>query len=131
MPIKIRDIPYRNGIKYFLIPDKSDHYEALYFGNEVFRLVDNESVILGDFTTHEVLRYMQIINGNKPEVILSTDYTLSYIQNVIDSGRSIYIIGNEIHPYYQRKYGITLNNLKSNYNFTQMGPINRLTMKKL
>ena len=131
MPIKIRDIPYRNGIKYFLIPDKSDHYEALYFGNEVFRLVDNESVILGDFTTHEVLRYMQIINGNKPEVILSTDYTLSYIQNVIDSGRSIYIIGNEIHPYYQRKYGITLNNIKSNYNFTQMGPINRLTMKKL
>ena len=46
MPIKIRNIPYRDSIKYFLLPDKSDHYEAFYFGNEVFRLVDNETLLI-------------------------------------------------------------------------------------
>ena len=131
VPITIRNIPYRDSLKYFLIPDKSDHYEAFYFGNEVFELADNESVILGDFTTHEVLRYMQKVNGKRPEVILSTDYTLSYIENVIDSGRSIYIIGNEIHPYYQQKHNVTLDDIKWNYDLIQMGPINQLIKKDI
>ena len=131
MPVKIRNIPFRDNIKYFLLPDKSGNYDARNFCEQVFQFSDKKSVILGDFTTHEVLRYMQKVNGIRPEVVLSSDYTFTHINNLIDSGWSVYIIGGDIHPYYLRKYALSSDDIEQNYNFVKMGPINKLTRKNL
>ncbi len=131
MPIKIRNIPFRDSIKYFLLPDKSGNYNASIFCKQVFQFADPKSVILGDFTSHEVLRYMQKVNGVRPEIVLSTDYTFTHINNLIDSGWSVYIIGSSIHPFYLSKYGLSSEDIRQNYNFVKMGPINKLIIKNL
>ncbi|MEW6455512.1 MAG: hypothetical protein AB1410_02190 [Acidobacteriota bacterium] len=57
--IKIRELSYRNNIRYFFIPDKSKEYGALNYSKEVFEEVEPNSIILVDFNPGMALLYYQ------------------------------------------------------------------------
>jgi hypothetical protein len=68
--VRTRTLPYRDNQTYFLNPNKRGYEGARRFGEEALRTVPPSAVIFADFTPFSVLRYLQVVEGMRPDVTL-------------------------------------------------------------
>jgi len=66
--VRARDLPYRDEARFFLTPSKRDDSSARRYGEEVFRIARPGSMIIADFTPEAVLRYLQVVEGRRPDL---------------------------------------------------------------
>ena len=124
-PINIRTIPYRDNIKFYYLPDKSQNYEALKYGSDIFNIVDKHSIIIGDFTVLMVLEYLQTFEnmgrGVELKYVDSNSWTSKRIVQLIENGKNVYICDIDD---YRGMYDIE--NLNLLYKFMNLGPIYKI-----
>jgi len=124
-PINIRTIPYRDNIKFYYLPDKSQNYEALKYGSDIFNIVDKHSIIIGDFTVLMVLEYLQTFEnmgrGVELKYVDSNSRTSKRIVQLIENGKNVYICDIDD---YRGMYDIE--NLNLLYKFMNLGPIYKI-----
>ncbi len=133
--IRIRQLPYRDSIGYFFLPDKRREYSARTYAWEVFDRVDKNAVILADFNPAMALIYGQKVLGQRPDIIIP-DFIDSIILASPDPVRDLSrLIEKYVHsrplfladtyePYYHIK------ELGQAYRVTPVGPLVRLQAKE-
>jgi hypothetical protein len=133
--INIRQLPYRDSIGYFFLPDKRWEYSAQTYVREVFSRADKNAVIITDFNPGMALIYCQKIYGQRPDITIpkfidsivhaSTDPVLDMtrmIEEYIHS-RPLYL-SDSYEPYYHvRELGLI-------YKITRVGPLIKVQGKK-
>ena len=121
-----RKLPYRDNVRFFLVPDKHAEYGAERFGREVFQIMEPNSIIICDFTPITVLRYYQKIHNERKDVWLKlVDFEpleLDFVDRHINQ-RPIYLADN-LEPDYN------IAKLKTKYDLVPIGPIIKIKQKK-
>lgn len=117
--VKARTLPYRDNTRFFLVPDKHKEYGSAKYGQEVFNLLEPNSIIIADFTPITVLRYYQKILGIRKDVTLKlVDFDpldIEFVDRNI-SKRPIFL-ANDLEPDYN------ISGLKTRYEIIPVGPI--------
>ncbi len=72
--VRARSLPYRDNDRYFLNPNKRGYDGAKQFAEHAFQVVPPGAVIFADSTPYTVLRYLQVIEGLRPDVLLRSAY---------------------------------------------------------
>jgi len=129
--LHIRSLPYRNNDEYFLNPNKRGYFGARRYAEEVYRIVEPDSMIIADFTPYAVLQYLQLVEKKRQDVELV--YTWPGARNPIGKGiveqnirkRPIYLVDIDDYP---DLYKTPV--LSKKYSFVKTGPIYRLVKKK-
>ncbi len=132
--INMRQLPYRDAIAFYFLPDKRWEYGAQAYAREVFRRADRDAVIITDFNPGMALIYCQKVFGQRPDITFPDfiDPIVQFspdpvrdmariIETYIDS-RPLYL-SDSYEPYYHvRKLGQL-------YQTTALGPLIRLQRK--
>jgi len=105
--VKARKLAYRNNNEFFLNPNKRGYRGNRKLGEEIFKSVKTDSIILADFTIYTVLEYLQLAEGSRPDVkivqLKETHKVFDYIESIKKkmpdpSDNNIYIADK--NPYY-------------------------------
>lgn len=67
-PLRLRTLPYRNNEMYFFLPDKSGYFGAAQYGKDVLNTLPPRALLLADFSPGEVVRYLQSVEGMRPDI---------------------------------------------------------------
>jgi hypothetical protein len=70
--LPVRDLPYRRGAEFFLYPPKSGYFGARRYATEVLTGVLPAAIILADWTPEQPLRFVQEIDGLRPDVEIAS-----------------------------------------------------------
>ena len=65
-----RSLPYRDNNRFFLNPNKRGEYGARLFAQQALQAVRPGAVIFADYTPYAVLRYLQVVEKTRPDVLL-------------------------------------------------------------
>jgi hypothetical protein len=65
-----RDLPYRNNNWFFLWPPKNGYDGARRFGQETLGSVPPGAAVLADWLPLQTLRYLQVVEGRRPDVLV-------------------------------------------------------------
>jgi len=68
--VMARSLPYRDNQTFFLNPNKRGYQGARRFGEEALATVPPSAVIFADYTPFSVLRYLQLVEQVRPDVLL-------------------------------------------------------------
>jgi hypothetical protein len=63
-------LPYRDDQRYFLNPNKHGEDGARRYATEALQIVMPAAVVFADYTPGAVLRYLKVVKGVRPDVIL-------------------------------------------------------------
>jgi len=123
----IRELPYRNTLKYYLFPPKNDEYGAEKYTKDAFAQAPKNAVILADFNPGMALLFGQQILNWRPDLELRIDIDEivhysntpdSDILNILDSvtaaGKIILLA--DTYPLYYKT-----DTIKTKYALTQSG----------
>lgn len=92
-----RHVPYRNNVRYFLVPWKRCENSASRFADEVIRSIPANGILISDFTASSVLTYYWTVQGDVPRFeVIDVDRAPQTIGEIIDAHwphRPIYIVG--------------------------------------
>lgn len=125
-PLKIRTVPYRDNVRFYLFPPKNGEYGARRYALEALNSCKPDAVILADFTCAKPLEYMQEVEGIRKDVIVEgldryifegdrqNERLLEFIDGKIGSN-PVYLADGE--PY----YGIE--NISRKYKVVEEGPV--------
>jgi hypothetical protein len=70
--VRARSLPYRDNNTFFLNPNKRGEDGARRFGEEALRAAKPGAVIFADPTPYTVLRYFQVVEKLRPDVLVLT-----------------------------------------------------------
>jgi hypothetical protein len=70
--VRARDLPFRDEARFFLTPGKRGDDSARRYGEAVLRVARPGAAIVADFTPLAVLRYLQVVEGRRPDIVLLT-----------------------------------------------------------
>ena len=104
-PLDVRTLPGREPNQYFLWPASSDDYGAAIYAQTALQGVAPNSAIIADHTPLEPLRYLQTVEGVRPDVQLikiEPGEDLRLILSDLPSGQVVYIADNN-PDYYNLK----------------------------
>jgi hypothetical protein len=102
--LHVRSLPYRNSDEYFLNPNKRGYFGARRFGEEVFRIVEPNSIVITDFTPYTVLEYLQLVENKRRDVELifaRSDYRNPVVNGLVEKNlghRNIYLADIDDYP---------------------------------
>ncbi len=117
-----RSLPYRDGNRFFLLPDKHGEYGAEKYAMELFQIVEPHSIVIADFTPIAVLRYYQNVHGMRKDLTLKlVDFEpldVAYIDRHIKD-KKMYL-ADDLEPDYN------IQELKKRYKVTPVGHIFRI-----
>ncbi len=65
-----RSLPHRDNERFFLNPNKRGETGPRRFGEDVLGEVKADAVIFTDYTPYTVLRYLMVVEGRRPDVLL-------------------------------------------------------------
>jgi hypothetical protein len=68
--VKGSRLPYRDNHRFFLNPNKHGEDGARRFATEAFQVAKPRAVIFADATPYEVLRYLQLVEHVRPDVLV-------------------------------------------------------------
>jgi len=68
--VRARTLPYRDNARYFLNPSKRSEDSARRFGIEALNAAAPGGVIFADFTPCAVLKYLQVVERRRPDLLL-------------------------------------------------------------
>ncbi|MEI6614909.1 MAG: DUF2723 domain-containing protein, partial [Chrysiogenales bacterium] len=86
--INIRQLPYRDSIGYFFLPEKRWEYSARIYAREVLNRAEKDAVIIADFNPGMVLIYCQKIFGQRPDITIP-DFIDSIVHSSPDPVRDL------------------------------------------
>lgn len=89
-----RDVPYRDNYTYFLWPPKRGYLGARRYGEEVFSQVEANSAIIADHTPRRVLKYLQIVEHKRNDVML-VRLGFSRIRSILEQEKKVYLADND------------------------------------
>jgi hypothetical protein len=134
--LHMRQLPFRDSVKYFFLPDKSREYGAAQYCEFVFSAVESNALIIADFNPGMALLYAQKIRGERKdvEVLIAIDDFVHYSEN--PAGDIIALIENHIgqrpvyladtyEPYYH------IGEIKKKFALEKIGPLERVTADRL
>lgn len=86
-PFDFRDLPYRNGNLFHLLPATTGYAGPRLFGEDVLGSLPAHSVVLADHTIRQNLLYLQAVESRRPDVEVVEIYggkgqQLPYLQRV-------------------------------------------------
>jgi hypothetical protein len=100
-----RTLPGRDPVAFYLWPAKTGYAGARYYGEAAFATLAPQAVIVADWLPYQTLRYLQAIEGRRPDVTLANvnaggGAQLAFLlaQNV---QRPLYIADDSPAPYYE------------------------------
>jgi len=108
----VRELPYRDNLRYFLFPAKHFERGAESYANDSFRQAAKDAVILSDFNPGMALRYSQQVLGKRADldvVILDswlfsagdpTEKILRFLRVETGQNKTIYL-ADSWEPYYK------------------------------
>jgi Protein of unknown function (DUF2723) len=70
--VRARQLPYRNNNAFFLNPNKRGEHGAQRFGLDALHAARPGAVIFADPTPYTVLRYFQVVENLRPDVLVLT-----------------------------------------------------------
>jgi hypothetical protein len=118
--VQARKIPvFRDNDWYFLFPPKNGYYGARDYAFEALQSVQPSSVILSDYTLYQPLKYVQIVEHVRQDVIIERCFPsviLTQVAQNIDV-RPVYLAALEPPDLYQ------IDSLQLSYTFVPNGPI--------
>jgi len=131
----IRELPYRNNIRYFLFPPKNSERGAEIYVNDCFRQAEPNAVILSDFNPGIAIQYGQIVLKKRPDIFVqildpwlfsSQDPAAKiseFLRNQLAENKAVYLADNW-DPYYK------VSQLSNEFDFKQEGgPLWQVTAK--
>lgn len=133
----VRSLPYRDTLRYYLLPPKQMERGAEQYARDAFRQAEHDSVILSDFNPGMALLYAQKVLGLRPDLkvaILLDDWyhhmpdlkaeILTWLdEQVRAKGRTVYLADNW-EAYYR------FSDVKSCYTVTREGgPLWKVTIR--
>jgi hypothetical protein len=69
--LPIRTIPHRDNLRFFLDPPLNGEDSARRYGEEAFAVLPPNAAVLGDWTPYMVLRYLQEVDGKRPDLVFA------------------------------------------------------------
>jgi hypothetical protein len=115
-----RSLPYRDNVQFFLNPNKRGYDGARRFAEEAFAVVRPNAVLFADHTPYAVLRYMQIVEGRRQDVLVpSIGGDISRVRWMFSEGRRrpTYLAAAPRADYYD------LSGLDGPFDIVPVGPI--------
>ncbi|MCX8043226.1 MAG: DUF2723 domain-containing protein [Desulfobacterota bacterium] len=95
-----RSIPYRNNNWYFLWPPKNGDNSASRYAQETLAIVESNALIVGDYTPIMVLRYYQLVEGKRPDVMTAIGMVGEQLRIIRENlcSRPVYVATIETKP---------------------------------
>jgi hypothetical protein len=75
--VQARSLPYRDNNRFFLNPNKHGEDGARRFAEEALQAAKPMGVIFADYTPYAVFRYLQVVDGLRPDVLVRSGATVS------------------------------------------------------
>ena len=72
--LSVRRLPNRDNNTFFLYPPKNGYYGAREFGETAMRDLPANAAVLADWLPLQTLRYLQVVEGQRPDVDLAEIY---------------------------------------------------------
>jgi hypothetical protein len=116
-----RSLPYRDNERFFLNPNKHGDDGARRFGEEVLRAVPPSAVVFADYTPYTILRYLQIVEKRRRDVLLVAPAVVSAtvpVRWMFENGRRRPTYVAALTPGYYDLSGLT-----GSYDFVPAGPM--------
>lgn len=134
--IQIRSLSHRDSISYFFTPDKRKVDGARVYAEEVFKLVEENAVIVGDFNSGMALKYYQEVEKKRQDILLALEIDRIYFSHSIPSerakelsallgryGNTALYLADSYEPYYN------VSHLESEFFLRKIGPIIKVEPK--
>jgi len=117
--VHARTLPYRDNQRYFLNPNKRGEDGARRFATEALQVVRPGAVIFADFTPASVIRYVQVVDRVRPDVILRYSPSgIVVVEWLFDGGhRRPTYVASLTHGYYD------LSGVAGEYDLVPVGPL--------
>jgi hypothetical protein len=83
-------LPYRDNDRFFLNPNKRDERGARRFGEEAFNAMQPGAVIFADYTPFVVLRYLQLVEHRREDVLIERPRSVGgkvKVKWIVEDGR--------------------------------------------
>lgn len=83
---RVRELPFRNEARYWLVPWKFDEYSAELFARAALQQATPEGIIIADNVTVNVLRLMQTCEHVAPNVLIQTqeEFDVTYADHLVE-----------------------------------------------
>lgn len=99
-----RDLPGRDPVLFYLWPGKTGYVGAREYGEQALAIVASGAVVLGDWLPYQTLRYLQAVEGRRPDVLLAQvnageGRQLGFL--LAQAGRPLYLADDASPPYYE------------------------------
>lgn len=99
-----RRLPGRDPVVFYLLPGKGGYVGARAYGEGALGAVAPGAVILGDWLPYQTLRYLQAVEGRRPDVLLAqvnagAGTQLRFLLQ--QEGRPLYLADSAPAPYYE------------------------------
>lgn len=127
--VGIRTIPYRDTVRYFLVPYKTKEWGPKEYFNETAMTIPKEGILYADFTPAKVLVYYRTVprRGRHFE-LRGVDYPftklkIAEVKRALAKGRKVFIASDELTMDYN------LAELRLSYELIPQGPIFALRPK--
>jgi hypothetical protein len=119
-PLNVRALPGRDNNTFFLWPPKHGYQGAREFGEQVLATLPPDSVLLADWTPLECLRYLQAVEGRRPDVTLIELYGDRQVPYLLEQSetRPVFIAGTQL--YYD------MSGIRRYFDVLPFGPVYRL-----
>jgi hypothetical protein len=119
--VPARDLAYRDNVRFFLNPNKRGEDGAKRFAENAFAVAAPGAVIFADHTPYAVLRYMQITQGQRPDVLVPSlggaQVRVRWMYQEDGHRRPIYLASKPLPGYYD------LTALTGHYQLVPVGPL--------
>jgi hypothetical protein len=66
-----RPLPWRDPVTYYLLPAKGGYGGARTYGDSVMATLEPGAAIVADWLPYQTLRYLQAVEGRRPDVLLA------------------------------------------------------------
>ena len=121
----VRDLPGRDTATFLFTPWKREETGARDFGQQVLTNLPSGSVLFSDWTPHAVLKYLQVVEGQRPDLTLVEmpyrGYQMPVILEYAKSHDNLFIADTD--KYYD------VEEIKQYFDVMPWGPIYQLVKK--
>ncbi|MBI2305484.1 MAG: DUF2723 domain-containing protein [Chloroflexi bacterium] len=119
----VRDVPGRDSARFLFTPWKQGVYGARTFGEEVFRTLPPDAIIIADWTLASPLMYLQQVEGQRPDVEIAELYAQEQVPYALKHYQANPLFLANTEAYYD------IAGLSQHFDILPQGPVYQLVPK--
>jgi hypothetical protein len=102
--VPVRRLPGRDPVTFYLWPGKAGYWGARRYGVAALEALAPDAAVVADWLPYQTLRYLQAVEGRRPDVLLAninagSGDQLAFLRRHQDA-RPLYLADNAPPPYY-------------------------------